>query len=314
MKSIVKRGIQKSVRLLKIWKLCKHEHMMTAATLAQRCGVTERTIYRDLRELGEMGVAIDCHSGYRVISEDLLPQLNLTHAEKVVLTMALRYLPLQQDKELKRIAESLLNKLLDQPVENTSVLIESRAPSTLRGNVFARLQKAIEEHRKITLARYRKLDNEILLARELEPYLLVFKKYHWYLVAWTGENEKFQTYRLDRIEKLHVENTKFPPREFDPHQYFRGSLGAYVDHPQRLRARFTGIAKEIVRKSGRVALEDLHDEGESLLLDTIIRGEIQWLRWILGFGGEAEILEPESMREKAKTMLQAAMQAYHKTL
>ena len=50
-----------------------------------------------------------------------------------------------------------------------------------------------------------------------------------------------------------------------------------------------------------------------MILDTIINGEIQWLRWLLGFGGEAEILEPATLREKAIRMLREGLQRYGET-
>ena len=134
--------VQKSVRLLKILDLCSRKRMMTAPRLAQMCEVTERTIYRDLQALGESNVAISCENGYRVISTHALPQLPLTHVEQVVLTLALKNLPLHLDQELKRIAGGLLNKLLEQPVESPEIALEAPPVGQLKGNVFGRLQRS----------------------------------------------------------------------------------------------------------------------------------------------------------------------------
>lgn len=144
----------------------------------------------------------------------------------------------------------------------------------------------------------------------LEPYLLYFRERAWYLVAWNPQRAEHRVYRLDRIDKLRVEKNTFTPRAFDAPEYFRGTLGAVVGEPQRLRARFTGLAKEIVKKDGRFSPKDLHEEKGVLILDTIIKGDILWLRWILGFGGEAEILEPMSLRENAEAMLREGLQKY----
>jgi len=74
--------------------------------------------------------------------------------------------------------------------------------------------------------------------------------------------------------------------------------------------RFAGLTAEIVKKDGRFSPKDLHEDNNALILDTIIQGEILWLRWILGFGGEAEILEPAGMREDAQRMLHDALNNY----
>jgi predicted DNA-binding transcriptional regulator YafY len=302
--------MQKSIRLLKIVELCSRKRMMTAPRLAQMCGVTERTIYRDLQALGELGVAIAAENGYRVISFHSLPQFHFTHLEQVVLTLALKNLPLHLDKELTRIAGGLLNKLLEQPVESPVIALEAPPAGQLKGNVFARLQKAIEAHQLITLFNYRTLEDEIVDRHGLEPYLLVFRDRAWYLVAWNPQREANRIYRLDRIGKMRVEKQTFTPRPFNIEEYFRGSLGIVVDEPQQLRARFTGLAKEIVKKDGRFSPQDMREENGALILDKTIQGEILWLRWILGFGGEAEILASATMREKAMKMLREGLERY----
>ncbi len=302
--------MQKSIRILKIMSLCSRKRMMTAPRLAKMCGVTERTIYRDLQALGELGVAIVAENGYRVLDKNPLPQLNLTHSEQVVLTLALKNLPLQMDKQLKELVTGLLNKLLEQPVDSPAIALEVPPAPRLKGNIFERLQKAIEGHQLITFLKYRKLEDEVVSGVTVEPYLLYFRERAWYLVAWNPQRGDHRVYRLDRIDKLRVEKATFTPRAFDAPEYFRGTLGAVVGDPIGLRVRFTGLAKEIVKKDGRFSPKDLHEENGSLILDTTIKGEILWLRWILGFGGDAEILEPAALREQAVAMLQAALQKY----
>jgi predicted DNA-binding transcriptional regulator YafY len=213
------------------------------------CGVDERTIYRDIQALCDIGVTLACNGGYRVIAEDVLPQLNLSRPEQLVVTLALRHLPLHLDKELEEIANGVLNKLLEQPIESSGVALETAKVGPLKPGVFSRLQRAIDEHRLITFVKYRKLADEEEKDLRLEPYHLRFMDRAWYLVAWSFKRSAFRTYRLDRIDKLRLERETFAPRPFDPDEYFRGAFGAVVDAPQRLRARFTGLAKEIVKKT-----------------------------------------------------------------
>ncbi len=302
--------MQKSIRLLKIWDLCRRKRMMTAPRLAQMCGVDERTIYRDLLALTELGVSLASDGGYRVVEENVLPQLNLSSAEQLVATLALKNLPLQSDKGLAEIANGLLNKLLEQPLENRSVVLSPAPLERTNASVFWRLRKAIDEQRLITLLNYRKLTDEEERNLQLEPYHLRFQDRAWYLVGWSFKRADFRIYRLDRIDKLCVEKGTFAPRPFAAEEYFRGAFGAVVDKPQILRVRFWGLAREIVKKDGRFLPKDWREENDTLILQATISGEILWLRWILGFGGEAEILEPVAMREKAAAMLRAGLARY----
>jgi predicted DNA-binding transcriptional regulator YafY len=302
--------MQKSIRLLKIWKLCREKRMMTALKLAEMCCVTERTIYRDIQALGEAGVLISYNKGYYIAEENPLPQLALSREEQLVLTLALQNLPLHMDEELENVVSGLLNKLLESPLDDPAIALDTTPKTSLKGHVFNRLQKAIDAHRKATLVEYYHLDGKLTRNRTVEPYLLVFRERNWYLVAWTPEYRDFRIYRMSRIARLRVEEQTFRPRQFDPREYFKGSLGIIVDKPQRMKARFSGLAKEIVKKDGRFSPHDMREEGGDLFLETTINGEIQWLRWLLGFGGEAEILEPEGMREKAIRMMREGLAGY----
>lgn len=305
--------MQKSIRLLKIWKLCREKHRLTVPKLAKMCSVTERTVYRDIQALGEAGVLISYHKGYYIAEENPLPQLALSSAEQLVLTLALQNLPLHMDRELEDVVSGLLNKLLEHPVDDAGIALDAGPKSLVKGHVFTRLQKAIDAHHLVTLVEYSHLNGRVTRDRKVEPYLLAFRERNWYLVAWSPHYEDFRIYRMSRIVRLRVEETTFQARPFDPEEYFRGSLGIIVDKPQRMKARFTGLAKEIVKKDGRFSPKDMREEDGGLFLETTINGEIQWLRWLLGFGGEAEILEPAGMREKAIRMLREGLGVYGKS-
>ena len=72
--------MQKQVRLLKIWKLCR-ERRRSVGDLAEMCAVKERTIYRDIRALEDIGVSLAYDRGYYIAHEAPLPQLALTPTE-----------------------------------------------------------------------------------------------------------------------------------------------------------------------------------------------------------------------------------------
>ena len=301
--------MSKHTRLLKIWNLC-HMVRRRIPELAQMCEVSERTIYRDILALEEIGVNMAENNGWYLTSEKPLPQLILNDAEKVVLTLALRHFTLHLDRDLDEIANSLLNKLLESPANVPGISLESVTISGAWQGFFGRLDKAIDQNRWATLLEYQKLNNEIVKDRRVAPYNLAFRERAWYLVAYTPSSGRYQNYRLDRIRKLRIEKETFQPRSFDIKAHYQGSLGGLVDSPQRMKARFKGLAAEILKKDGRINGDDIYPEGESVILDTVINGEDQWLRWLTGFGAEVEILEPEALRRKALDRFQAALSTY----
>lgn len=81
-------------RLFQIVQILRGRRVTTAALLAERLEVSERTIYRDIRDLSLSGVPIEGEvgSGYRLMAGFDLPPLMLTHHESEALMVAIRLL------------------------------------------------------------------------------------------------------------------------------------------------------------------------------------------------------------------------------
>ena len=89
-------GMPKHDRLLYILNLLRARKNLNAAQLAQECGVTERSIYRDILALSEANIPIYYDNGYKLASGNFLPPLNFTFEEYSCLKIALESSPLVQ--------------------------------------------------------------------------------------------------------------------------------------------------------------------------------------------------------------------------
>ena len=88
----------KSSRLLTVLNLIRSNRVMTTSQLARECGVTERTVYRDIQSLGEAGAPVYYDKGYRLLGSAFLPPLNLTADEYLALRAAIQGSPLMEMK------------------------------------------------------------------------------------------------------------------------------------------------------------------------------------------------------------------------
>ena len=81
-------------RLFQIVQILRGRRLTTAGLLAERLGVSERTIYRDIRDLSLSGVPVEgeAGSGYRLLAGYDLPPLMLTTQESEALMAAIRLL------------------------------------------------------------------------------------------------------------------------------------------------------------------------------------------------------------------------------
>lgn len=101
-------------RLFQIVQILRGRRLTTAALLAQRLAVSERTIYRDIRDLSLSGVPVEgeAGSGYRLMAGFDLPPLMLTHRESEALMVAIRLLKTWGGDSLSRELESAQEKVL----------------------------------------------------------------------------------------------------------------------------------------------------------------------------------------------------------
>ncbi len=99
-------------RLFQIVQILRGRRLTTAALLAERLGVSERTVYRDIRDLSLSGVPVEgeAGSGYRLLAGYDLPPLMLTTKESEALIAAIRLLKTWGGEALSQSLESAQEK------------------------------------------------------------------------------------------------------------------------------------------------------------------------------------------------------------
>lgn len=99
-------------RLFQIVQILRGRRLTTAALLAERLGVSERTVYRDIRDLSLSGVPVEgeAGSGYRLLAGYDLPPLMLTSKESEALIAAIRLLKTWGGDALSQSLESAQEK------------------------------------------------------------------------------------------------------------------------------------------------------------------------------------------------------------
>jgi predicted DNA-binding transcriptional regulator YafY len=199
--------MRRADRLFQIVQVLQHRRLTTAATLADRLQVSERTVYRDIRDLTLSGVPIQGEAGvgYRMGKNFELPPLMFDKGEIQALVLGARMVESWGDAELRRAAQSVLEKVeaalppADRPRMHDTALfsVSFHVPKIVRQNL-APLRQSIDERRRLHLVyqdgEERKSD------RTVRPLGLYFWGNRWTLGAWCELREDFRNFRLDRIE------------------------------------------------------------------------------------------------------------------
>jgi predicted DNA-binding transcriptional regulator YafY len=203
--------MRRADRLFQIVQIIRGRRLTTAAQLAQRLEVSERTVYRDVADLQHQGVPIEGEAGvgYRLGQGFDLPPLMFSVDEARALVASVRMAQVWQDPALARASQVALGKILSVLPPAARVATQSMAvyapPLGLEPAVQATLQtlrEAAQVRHKVRVE-YRDA-SEILTQRTLRPLGCFYWGTVWTLAAWCETRQAFRSFRVDRTERVEL--------------------------------------------------------------------------------------------------------------
>jgi len=196
----------------------RRRKVTTARRIADELEVSERTVYRDIRDLILSGVPIHGQAGvgYALPKGFDLPPMMFTAEEVEALALGARIVASWTDSSFAKAATSALAKVeavlpdrLKPRLERTSLFAPKRQlPPVVLANLAA-ARGAIGATRKLHFT-YAK-PSGVRTKRTVHPIGLFFWGSVWTLVAWCELRQDFRSFRLDRIESTVVLEDKFEP-------------------------------------------------------------------------------------------------------
>ena len=208
--------MRRADRLFQLVQLIRGRRLTTAAFLAQRLEVSERTVYRDVADLQHQGVPIEGEAGvgYRLGAGFELPPLMFTQDEASALVAAARLAQSWVDPALARDIESGLGKILSVLPPAARVSAEALAlyaPAMGLDDILrARLQtlrEAVQSHNKLRL-RYRDVSGDAS-ERTVRPLGCFYWGKVWTLSTWCELRNDFRGFRVDRMDAIDVLPERF---------------------------------------------------------------------------------------------------------
>lgn len=298
-------------RLVGILAMLLQRDTMTAPELAERFEVSRRTINRDIESLCKAGIPICTRQGVgggiSIMEDYRLDKTLLSTREMREILAGLRGL---DSVSGSRHYAQLMEKLCKDASElvNGKDYIWIDLSSWYKGSLapkIEQIQSAIESRKLLRFQYYAPRGES---SRSIEPYYLVFRWSSWYVWGWCLERKDFRLFKLNRMEKVEVSDQGFPDRKIpapdlsDERIFPGGILVRALFTPEvkwRLIESF-GLHCFTEQEDGRLLFEEEYTNGDNLL------------SWLMGFGDQVEVLEPESVRETLLTMAENMVRTYKK--
>ncbi|MGH2759014.1 MAG: helix-turn-helix transcriptional regulator [Actinomycetota bacterium] len=315
-------------RLLAILLILQRVRKTTAAELARRLEVSERTIYRDIEALGAAGVPVYTEQGrtggvgllesYRtdltglsVAEAELLPLLGLSDVlASVGVGQSLRrteakVLAALPEDQRRRAEQSRRRIYVDlsrwwdhaETVPHLPTVVET---------VFA--------GRRLRIT-YRRGGDRLEVRRTLDPFGLVVQGGTWYLVA-RARRRDVRTYRVSRILRAEpMDEHHSIPDDFDLPTFWATRKEEFHQtregYPCTLRVRQT-VLRALAGGHHAETLRVLDDDSAAEWLDVEFTFETRWaaIDGVLGFGTRAVVIEPEDLREAIASSIREMNELY----
>ena len=224
--------MRRADRLFQIVQLLRRRRSATtAAHIAERLGISERTVYRDIADLNLSGTPIDGEAGvgYRLRPGYDLPPLMFTRDEIEALVLGARLVRQCGDPPLARASDAILSKVATViPAELAPILAETPLfvpPSSSdrrSADALTTVREALSGRRKLRMEYVGPAGD--CSERTVRPLGVFFWSRTWTLAAWCELRNDFRNFRLDRATELVTLDQTF---EEEPGKTLRDLLMRY---------------------------------------------------------------------------------------
>ena len=206
--------MRRADRLFQIAQYLRGRRLTTAKQLSEWMAVSERTIYRDIRDLSLSGVPVEGEAGvgYRVKAGFDLQPLMFSPDEIDALVIGMRMVQAWGGPQLAASAAASLAKItlaLPQEkrafVEATAMFAPDFHIDPLHGERLESIRQAIGRRDKLLMDYVDAKEQPT--RRTVWPLALYFWGGTWSIAAWCETRKDFRSFRLDRVRTLAIAET-----------------------------------------------------------------------------------------------------------
>jgi predicted DNA-binding transcriptional regulator YafY len=297
--------------------------------LAREMECSERTIWRDLQDLEAAGFLLSGQKeegrsrvGFVEGYQYHLP-LPLSYSELIFLYLSKGYLQSLQGTPLQEPCGSFFARIqtglsapMIQFLKEVEAAIPTQGPRTqadLAGNpLIEQITQAIMDRQTLEID-YHSASRGKVKSRKIDPYRLWYQESCLYLIAYCHLRQKVLVFIMDRIRAARPTLETFAlPERFHFEEYVKESFGQLIQgEVMRVQILFSANqARWVGERIWHPSQKMQYQLDGSLLMSLEVADTLELKRWILGFGQEAEVLEPKELRQAIRKEAEALLDKY----
>jgi len=293
--------------------------VVKAVDIAERFNISLRTVYRDVRTLEEAGIPIigEAGVGYSIMDGYRLPPVAFTKEEATAFLTAEKFIEKLTDAstvanhksamyKIRAILRNAEKDLLEDIDSNIHVFKNRSEPLAPHNDYIQTILNSISQKLVLCIDYFANHTQENT-KREIEPVGIFFMDGYWHLIAYCLLRMDYRDFRIDRIKTLSVTNSLYGNQHPTLKTYI-----AQTAKEKHLETVIIKVDKEIHTNlsyqkywSGFVSEKTVGNMIEMTFLTVSLEG---FAHWYMMFGDRAEILQPDSLKERIKVITKAILQ------
>ncbi len=293
--------------------------------IAERFGISLRTVYRDIRALEDAGVPIGSEPGmgYFLASGYNLPPVMFTASEARALLLGAKLIEKFSDPAVNRNYACALDKIravmrgrekaqMDTLSAHIEVLkVSPRPREGFPGDLLPDIQKVLGR-RQVIRIEYTSGYRQETTRRDIEPLGLCFYGGNWHLMAFCRLRNDYRDFRVDRIHSIRSTDAVFDPSRHDD----LPTLISRMVHETDVKPACVRFNRRAVSFMGDqkyyFGLVEEKTYGNQVEMHFLTGSYTYMARWLLGYMEDAQVVSPDALKKIMMENSECLHAHYHK--
>ncbi|PRR86047.1 HTH domain protein [Clostridium luticellarii] len=319
------KSMSKISNLLEMIMIIQYKGLTTASELAQTLGVDKKTVYRYISSLNKANIPVYTkkgrYGGFYIDKNFYMKPVDLTKEELTALLMASEMLTTQNEfvyeRELKSAVYKIKNVCVNSKMDLNDIDDTGNFSMDYIGNTenlenkISKVNYSMNKGRSLNI-NYFSINKSNLTMRKVDPYNLIFKQGDWYIIGYCHMKDDVESFKLNRIKSLEVSSDIYiRPHNFSLKDYLRDHWELFMEGNIKVVVKFNRNISSFIKEVQWTVNQNVAElENGNVLLSFYVDDVEDVKEWVMGFGRNAEVIEPEKLRKNIKLELEELYKKY----